>query len=372
MSRSFLFLLAGSLCSLSLAPPTIFGDEPPKQVAVEGKVGPFWIGVTSDPVEAGEGGGRLRVDSVFSGSPTEKAGIQPGDLLLSVGGKPLQNHGDLVDAITKSEGKTIKLELMRGGRKQTVELQPLRIPQNPLSLPEVLTLQKRRAEEQQRHAEEQLREALERLAIMLQQPMRDTPKQPEKLQEKKPSPPVVALAVQGGLPAEMEVTIQKRGKSPARITVKQGHREWRTVEGDLEMLPPDARAYVARALGLGAAQPTLQFQAPIQMKKWDLHRHGAEAIELELKLGPGGVVESVEAGDAKRLHLQEKTIRDGARVFWGELRQRDLAPASDDAEKETELERLREEIRKLHRELEVARKAWNEKLQEMLPKRQNP
>jgi len=53
---------------------------------------------------------------VEPGSPASKAGVQPGDVVTSVNGKPVKSGSDLVDPITQTAvGSKVHLVYMRGG-----------------------------------------------------------------------------------------------------------------------------------------------------------------------------------------------------------------------------------------------------------------
>lgn len=63
------------------------------------------------------------VQSVVSGSPAQKAGIQPGDILISVDGQRLgENQGDLAKIIAgKKVGDNLSIDIWRNGKKITVK-----------------------------------------------------------------------------------------------------------------------------------------------------------------------------------------------------------------------------------------------------------
>jgi serine protease Do len=61
------------------------------------------------------------VSSVAPGSAAEKAGLRPGDVVLSLNGEPVERTGDLAAMIGPSEpGASVELEVMREGKRQTV------------------------------------------------------------------------------------------------------------------------------------------------------------------------------------------------------------------------------------------------------------
>lgn len=68
-----------------------------------------------------EGGLAVRVESVVSGSPAEKAGVEDGDLLLTFGGKAVTDRDDLSFYLGKrAPGDTVELVVQRSGTKHTL------------------------------------------------------------------------------------------------------------------------------------------------------------------------------------------------------------------------------------------------------------
>ncbi len=66
----------------------------------------------------------LRVFAVFPGSPAEAGGVRPGDLLVSIGGRPLATMADL-EALLRSlnpAGGAIEVVLLRDGEELTLEI----------------------------------------------------------------------------------------------------------------------------------------------------------------------------------------------------------------------------------------------------------
>jgi|HubBroStandDraft_4_1064222.scaffolds.fasta_scaffold00016_19 serine protease Do len=86
------------------------------------------------------GGNGVAVQQVFSGSPADQAGIQPGDVILQADGKDFSAVKDLHDYIaSKKPGDTIRLNVWSGGMKKFVAIklgetpaeQPLSAEQQP-------------------------------------------------------------------------------------------------------------------------------------------------------------------------------------------------------------------------------------------------
>ncbi len=69
------------------------------------------------------GNGGVAVQQVFSGSPADQAGIQPGDVILQADGKDYTSIKDLHDYIaSKKPGDTIRLNVWSGGVKKFVAI----------------------------------------------------------------------------------------------------------------------------------------------------------------------------------------------------------------------------------------------------------
>jgi regulator of sigma E protease len=65
-----------------------------------------------------------QISSVAAGSPAETAGLQPGDVVISIGGKRVDNAEDLVQAIRAHPRQTLPIEIERDGRRLTVNVTP--------------------------------------------------------------------------------------------------------------------------------------------------------------------------------------------------------------------------------------------------------
>ena len=64
-----------------------------------------------------------RVDAVQPGSAAEAAGFQPGDLVLTIDGRPVESFPDMQQIVSTSAGETLVFEVDRGGVK--VKLKPI-------------------------------------------------------------------------------------------------------------------------------------------------------------------------------------------------------------------------------------------------------
>ena len=112
MTRLAAFVVAGMLVL-----PALAGESIPSSQIVGGLPRKPLLGAAVGP---GQGG--LAVNGVLPGSSAEKMGLQPGDRLLSLDGKPLTDPASFVAAIAgKKTGDTVKIALRRGEESRTVE-----------------------------------------------------------------------------------------------------------------------------------------------------------------------------------------------------------------------------------------------------------
>jgi serine protease Do len=98
------------------------------QLREKGKVVRGWMGVTiqavTDEIAGTYGLSEAKgaaVSSVQAGSPAEKAGLQPEDVVLSADGREIQDNSDLSRYIAaKAPGTAVKLDVLRGKERKTI------------------------------------------------------------------------------------------------------------------------------------------------------------------------------------------------------------------------------------------------------------
>jgi len=89
-----------------------------------------WIGlVLEDPLLAGPGGRAVHAEAgpvvreVLTGSPAGKAGFRRGDRLVTIGGRPVRDHFEVLDAVLDlAAGAAVTLEVERAGRIVPLDL----------------------------------------------------------------------------------------------------------------------------------------------------------------------------------------------------------------------------------------------------------
>jgi serine protease Do len=128
--NSQIFSRTGGFMGLSFAIPIDVARNVEEQLVKTGKVVRGRIGVTIQDLNAqlAESFGLDRprgalVSSVEKDGPAAKAGIQPGDVILGVGGHPIEHYGELSGAIAAMKpGSDTTLDVWRGGKQLNVSV----------------------------------------------------------------------------------------------------------------------------------------------------------------------------------------------------------------------------------------------------------
>ena len=86
-----------------------------------GKVTHGWLGVLCNPDEAARTGGGAQMDAVMAGSPAEKAGLQPGDVVVRASSATVSGRPELVAAVrTLRPQDPLDLQFERDGRTRSI------------------------------------------------------------------------------------------------------------------------------------------------------------------------------------------------------------------------------------------------------------
>jgi serine protease Do len=118
----------GGSVGIGFAIPANLAKSVVTQLADRGHVVRGWLGVTIQPLtpelakafQRGDKRGAL-VSSVAEGSPAQKAGLKPGDIILEYNGRPLAKSDDLPRAVAESAvGKDAALLVIRDGKTLTL------------------------------------------------------------------------------------------------------------------------------------------------------------------------------------------------------------------------------------------------------------
>jgi serine protease Do len=128
--NSQIYSRTGGFMGLSFAIPIDIAMEVAKQLRTTGKVTRGRIGVQAQEMTVElaasfglkEPNGAL-VATVEKGGPAEKAGIMPGDVILSFDGKPVQSSGDLARLVANTKpGTTVTIDVWRKGARKTLQV----------------------------------------------------------------------------------------------------------------------------------------------------------------------------------------------------------------------------------------------------------
>ncbi len=65
-----------------------------------------------------------RVGMVVAGSPAEKAGLQPHDLIKAIDGEPVRSFEDVIRLVVPAAGRNLAFEIERGTERRTVSIVP--------------------------------------------------------------------------------------------------------------------------------------------------------------------------------------------------------------------------------------------------------
>jgi serine protease Do len=101
-----------------------------------GEVKPVWIGVRGTTVTAERArpsarGLGMRVRSVYPSSPADGARLEPGDVVVSLNGRPVESREDFDTLLSSAApGGTVTLEVRRGERSRVLSMKAARVPED--------------------------------------------------------------------------------------------------------------------------------------------------------------------------------------------------------------------------------------------------
>jgi putative serine protease PepD len=123
----------GSSSGVGFAIPIDLAKSVVSQLEQTGHISHAYLGVSTSSATGSNGG--AQVASVQPGSPADKAGIQAGDVIRSVGGKQVTTADDVASAISGYKpGDKVAVTVERGGSQKTLSVtlgtQPSQAPNN--------------------------------------------------------------------------------------------------------------------------------------------------------------------------------------------------------------------------------------------------
>jgi len=121
---------SGGSMGIGFAIPVSLAKSVMEQIVTNGNVTRGWVGVEVQEITAEfaesfklRGTQGALIAGVMRGSPADKAGIKPGDVLLAVAGKPVSDAQVMLDMIAVLEpGKQVRFDLRRGGQDVAVDV----------------------------------------------------------------------------------------------------------------------------------------------------------------------------------------------------------------------------------------------------------
>lgn len=212
-------------------------DSVPPPDAAALKPSEYWLGIVTEPVPEAlrshlaipENQGLL-VEQVAPESPAAAAAIQRHDILLKAGGKPLAQVEDLIAAVDASKGKTLDLELLRGGKPMKLQATPAKRPEGPIPSLRVPT-------------------PAEAFGKWIEQFRAGDPRHRDySLFFLRPGVVVARPGKLPDLPANVTIAITKQGNQPAKIVVTRGKEKWEATENNLDAIPAELRPHVEAML----------------------------------------------------------------------------------------------------------------------------
>lgn len=128
--NSMIYSRSGGYMGLSFAIPIDLAMNVVEQLREGGAVARGWLGVSLQPVDRDlaqsfgldKPKGAL-INEVFDDSPADKAGIQPGDIVISYDGNAVDSIEELPPMVGQSEvGETVKLVVVRDRKEKTLKV----------------------------------------------------------------------------------------------------------------------------------------------------------------------------------------------------------------------------------------------------------
>jgi hypothetical protein len=199
----------------------------------------LWIGIFLSPVSdelraqldipADQG---VLVQQVVPGSPAEKAGLKPYDILLSASGEKLSDPGQLTELVRAQSdtSEKITLDVLRRGEHQSIAL-------TPEARPDSAGFGARNQSPMGPGAQAWHLNPRDPLSFNFRGMPGARPRMPGFNFNQ--------------MPSGVSVSVQKQNDEPAHIIVKRGNDTWEIVGDDpssLEQLPEDLRPFVEQML----------------------------------------------------------------------------------------------------------------------------
>lgn len=204
MKKMFVLMAVGVCCSLQ-ASLTQFASAQGKvvDVQVENIQNRFVIGVSGEAIEGEDG---VVIRHVAEDSPAATAGVKVGDIVLRLGNKKVKSVPELSAAVQDAGEKEAKLQVMRDGKKMTLNVTPTKSGSIQFGIGDG-----------------------------------GAAATDNNLQFMTLIHPGVMLNGFNNLPKGVEVRVVGQGDKPAKMIIAQGDKEWETEAHKMHELPQEAK-----------------------------------------------------------------------------------------------------------------------------------
>ncbi|MFP4163415.1 MAG: Do family serine endopeptidase [Chitinispirillaceae bacterium] len=129
--NTLIYSQTGGFIGIGFAIPINMARQVMEELIYEGKVTRGWMGISIQDLSSTSrealglehGSAGVLVSDVFRGQPAEKAGIQRGDVILSINDQPILSSNELRNVVAAlTPGKKVPVEIMRNGKRMKLTL----------------------------------------------------------------------------------------------------------------------------------------------------------------------------------------------------------------------------------------------------------
>ena len=220
------------------------------------ELGKFWIGLNCAEVSPAlrsqlklKKGVGLLVVNAFEGSPSQKAGLKQHDIIVKADGKEIGAVGQLIQAVQKAGEAEIKLDIIREGQPETINVKSAERPSeqqvDSIYLPQI-------------GSENRLLVRTPVGAFTFIEP--GVVVAPNKNW-------TPAKVIDRRIPAGVSITIKRQAGEPASIHVERDDKTWDITPDEMDQLPKELQPHV-KAMLTPAQMQIYPPQHPLPLTRW--------------------------------------------------------------------------------------------------------
>lgn len=251
-----------------------------------------WLGLAVEPNDGG-----VKIQKVFPGSPAEKSGLKPNDIVIESGVTPIKEPADL-QKLVGSAGTSFPLTVLREEKKVEIEVTRMQAGTGQTENPKDPTANVKRPPQV--------------FYVNPKDGKRRMPNVPTARNWVQLKQQLVPVAV----PEDLQITIKKKGDGPIRIKVQQGVQSWNISEKELDKLPVAIRGHVAKMLP-GSAHVTTKATSekkPQLMFYQGFATQSNASNDVPAYRKPSGVImieskQAAETGTVEKLEQEVKQLK---------------------------------------------------------------